>query len=330
MSTANAPHGLELGGGHGTVITVGTFDGVHRGHWQLLDVVRNAAARLGRPSVLVTFDPHPLAIVRPDSAPPMLSTPAEKIEVLAESGLDYVVFLRFDKRLAATPPERFVDDYLIARFGLRHLVIGYDHGFGRGRSGDVETLRDFARERGFGIDVVEAVHNDEHPISSTRIRRALLAGDVIAAAHGLGRPYSMRGTVVRGVGRGRRLGFPTANLQLPLPSKLVPMPGVYVARAWLGPGLGAETANGLLHIGPRPTFPGAGPTIELHLLDFDGDLYGRSIVVRLCDRIRDVLRFDSEAALVRAMESDRAVARERFRAGASACAVNSNGITLHG
>ncbi len=330
MNPLEASGPRDFGGGAGTVITVGTFDGVHRGHWQLLDVVRTAAARLGRPSILVTFVPHPLAIVRPDSAPPMLSTPTEKIEVLAESGLDYVVFLRFDKRLAAYPPERFVDEYLIERFGLSHLVIGYDHGFGRGRSGDVETLRDIARRRGFGIDVIEAVNNDEHPISSTRIRRALLEGDVLAAAHGLGRPYSMRGTVVRGVGRGRRLGFPTANLQLPVPSKLVPMPGVYVARAWLGPGLGVETADGLLHVGPRPTFPGAGPTIELHLLDFDGDLYGRSIVVAFCDRIRDVLRFDSEAALIRAMEADRAVARDRFRAGGSACATNSNGIILNG
>jgi riboflavin kinase/FMN adenylyltransferase len=304
-----------FGGSDGTVITVGTFDGVHRGHWHLLDVVCAAARRLGRPAVLVTFDPHPLAIVRPDSAPPLLSTPAEKIEVLAESGLDYVVFLKFDALLAAYSPQRFVEEFLIERFGLRHLVIGYDHGFGRGRTGDVDTLRAIAARMGFGIQVVNAVQADGLPISSSRIRRALHDGDILAATHALGRAYSMRGTVVRGDGRGRRLGFPTANLQLPDPKKLLPRPGVYAARAWFG----RQAADGLLHLGPRPTFPGAAPTIELHLLDFDGDLYGRSIAVAFCDRIRDVLRFDSTTALIRAMESDRAAAIERFRRGLPAC-----------
>lgn len=318
--------GIEFGGGIGTVITVGTFDGVHRGHWQLLDHVDAAARRLRKPAVLVTFDPHPLTIVRPDSAPPLLCTPAEKIEVLAESGLTYVVFLRFDARLAAYPPERFVDEYLIARFGLRHLVIGYDHGFGKGRSGSVDTLRRIADSRGFGIEVVEAVHADGTAISSTKIRKAIAAGDVIAAAHGLGRPYSMRGTVVRGDGRGRELGFPTANLQLPSPRKLVPKSGVYAVRAWFN----GYTGNGLLHVGPRPTFPGAGPTIELHLLDFEGDLYGRSVAVSLCDRIRDIARFESRKDLIAAMESDRAAAIARLAEGTLACAKDVTEVKLNG
>jgi len=176
------------GGPEGTVVTVGSFDGVHRGHWHLLQTLASTAAKLDRPAVLVTFDPHPLAIVRPDHAPPLLSTPAEKIEVLAESGLNYLVFLRFDRVLAGYSPERFVGEVLIGRFGMSHLVIGYDHGFGKDRSGNAEMLRRLGRDRGFGVDVVPPVGGAGKPVSSTAIRRALAAGDVVVAAAGLGRP----------------------------------------------------------------------------------------------------------------------------------------------
>jgi riboflavin kinase / FMN adenylyltransferase len=291
--------------GDGTVVTVGTFDGVHRGHWHVLEELRETAARQGRPSVLVTFDPHPLAIVRPDRAPAMLSTPAEKIEVLAESGVSYVVFVRFDARLADYAPERFVDEILIRRYGMAHLVIGYDHGFGKGRSGDVDTLRRIGAERGFGVDVVEAVASDSEPVSSSRIRHALEAGDVSAAAEGLGRPYLMRATVVRGDGRGRTLGYPTANLVPGDPTKLVPRDGIYAARALVG----GSRFDGVLHIGPRPTFPGASRTIELHLFDFSENLYGEEIGVTFHERIRDIVRFDTAEALMEAIDADCAAAR---------------------
>lgn len=299
----------------GAILTVGTFDGVHRGHWELLQRVVQRARERDRPSILVTFDPHPLRIVRPDAAPPLLTTPVEKMEILAESGLTYAVFLRFDRALAAFEPERFVEEILVARFGLSHLVIGYDHGFGRGRKGDVTTMRAAGERYGFDVEVVEPVQAGTAPISSTRIRRAIAAGEVREAADGLGRAYSIRGTVVRGDGRGRHLGFPTANIEVNDPAKLLPAEGIYVARAVLREGI----IDGVLHVGPRPTFIGAPPTIELHLLDWEGNLYGRHVRVDLCERLRGVERFENADALVAAMHEDVRNARHVLAAGAGAC-----------
>lgn len=291
--------------GRGNVVTVGTFDGVHRGHRAVLDEIRRRAALTGRRAVLVTFHPHPLRIVRPDIAPPLLTTPVEKREILAESGLDWAVFLTFTPELSRLGPEAFVDDILVGALGVEELVIGYDHGFGRGRSGDADTLRRLGRRRGFEVDVVQPVPMDDPagesaPISSTRIRRAIGEGRLADAAMGLGRPYSFRGVVVRGEGRGRGLGFPTANLQMGFPEKLLPPAGIYAVRAALPDGM----HDGALHLGPRPTFEGSLPSIELHLLDWEGDLYGREIRVDLVERLRGVETFDSPAALVRQMTAD--------------------------
>jgi riboflavin kinase / FMN adenylyltransferase len=290
----------------GAVITVGTFDGVHRGHWEVLRALSAAAAQRAARSVLVTFDPHPLRIVRPDAAPLLLTTPTEKIEILAQSDVERVAVLRFTPALAALPPGEFVERVLIGRLGMRHLVIGYDHGFGRGRSGDVQTLREIGESLGFDVDVVEPVLTDGGAaISSSRIRTALGAGDVAAAARGLGRPYSLTGTVVRGQGQGRRLGFPTANLDIAHPEKLIPHEGIYAVRA----ALRDRFADGVLHLGPRPTFAGLSPSIELHLFDFDADLYGHRVRVDFVERVRDIARFESVDALVHAMEADCAEAR---------------------
>jgi riboflavin kinase / FMN adenylyltransferase len=282
-----------------SVITVGTFDGVHRGHWQVLDGLGRAAVAHGARSVLVTFDPHPLRIVRPADAPPLLTTPAEKIEILAQSSLDRVALLRFT----------FVERILIERLGMIHLVIGYDHGFGRGRSGDVDTLREIGAELGFGVDVIEPVQQDDDTISSSGIRRLLRDGDVAAAALALGRPYALTGTVVRGQGQGRRLGFPTANIDIAHPDKLVPHEGIYAVRA----ALRDRFVDGVLHLGPRPTFAGLPPSIELHLFDFDQDIYGDRVRVDMVARIRDIARFDSIDALVHAMEADCRAALELLR-----------------
>lgn len=284
----------------GTVVTVGTFDGVHRGHWQVLQEIRRRAGATGRRSILLTFDPHPLRIVRPDRAPPLLTTPLEKKEILAESGVDYAVFLSFTPVLASYPPRRFVEEILLGRLGMEELVIGYDHGFGRGRSGDADTLRAIGTEMGFEVDVVPPETAEGEPISSTRIRRALGAGDVEAARSALGRAYSFRGVVVRGDGRGRTLGFPTANLAVASSEKLIPPPGIYAVWGVLrgGPHPGA------LHVGPRPTFRGSPPTIELHLLDFDGDLYGEEVRVDFVRYLREVLPFASVEGLVGQMRDD--------------------------
>jgi riboflavin kinase / FMN adenylyltransferase len=299
----------------GTVLTVGTFDGVHRGHWRVLQALVEQAGRRAASSVLVTFEPHPLRIVRPDAAPSLLTSPAEKLEMLAQFGIDHLAVLRFDAALAAYPPRRFVEEILIRRFRLEHLVVGHDHGFGRDRSGDAATLAAIGAELGFGVHVVPPLEHGGDPISSTRIRRALQAGDVVAAAEWLGRPYTLRGTVVPGQGWGRGLGFPTANLQLDMPDKLLPLDGVYAARAFLGP----RRCDALLHVGPRPTFDSPNRTVELHVLDFDGDLYGRTLLVQFCGRLRAVERFDSTAALVRAMEGDRDAGRALFADGGGAC-----------
>jgi riboflavin kinase/FMN adenylyltransferase len=289
----------------GTVVTVGTFDGVHRGHWAVLQEIRLRAKETGRRSVLVTFHPHPLKIVRPDQAPPLLTTPAEKKEILAETGLDYAVFLSFNHILAAYSPQRFVEEILIGRLGVQELVIGYDHGFGKGRSGDVLTLRDIGRDLRFTVDVVSPIRAGEEPVSSTRIRKALLEGDVEEARRGLGRPYCIQGMVVRGEGRGKSLGFPTANLWVPGDGKLIPPPGVYAVRA----GVKRGVFGGALHIGPRPTFRGSPPTIELHLMDFDGDLYGDQIRVEFIQFLREVHPFSSASALVDQLKLDVSAAR---------------------
>lgn len=298
-------HEPGLPADRGTVVTVGTFDGVHRGHWAVLQEIRRRARATDRRSVLVTFDPHPLRIVRPQHAPPLLTTPVEKKEILAESGLDYAVFISFTETLSRYEPRRFVDEILVRRLGVEELVIGYDHGFGRDRSGDAGTLRAIGSEMGFAVDVVPPVETDGEPVSSSRIRRAIQEGRMQEARDCLGRPYSVRGVVVRGEGRGRQLGFPTANLQIGQADKLIPPPGIYAVRGVLRSG----THAGALHLGPRPTFRGSPPTVELHLLDFDQDLYGEEVRVDFVARLREVRPFDSVAALVEQMREDVEVAR---------------------
>lgn len=308
MSDGAPPAGQAAG----TAITVGTFDGVHRGHRHVLDALARAATARDLSSLLVTFDPHPLRIVRPEAAPPLLTTPAEKMEILAQTAVDRVAFLRFTPELGALSPRRFVEEILIGRFALQHLVIGYDHGFGRHRTGDAETLREIGAELGFGVEVVPPVRDEADAVSSSRIRRALAAGDVVAAARGLGRPYALTGTVVRGAGMGHRLGFATANIDVGHPEKLIPHEGIYAVRA----ALRDRFVNGVLHLGPRPTFAGLPPSVELHLFDFSGDLYGSRVTVHFVGRVRDIARFDSVEALVRAMERDCQEARRLLAAGA--------------
>jgi len=295
----------------GAAVTVGTFDGVHRGHWAVLRRLCELAAEDGLLSVLVTFDPHPLKIVRPDIAPRLLTTPNEKKEILTLSGLDYAVFLSFTRSLSLHLPEEFVRDVLLARFALKRLVVGYDHGFGRDRRGHVGTMREIGARYGFKVEVVGPVLMNDDAISSSRIRRALEDGDVERAARGLGRPYSLTGVVVHGDGRGRTLGFATANVSVGASDKLLPPEGVYAVRAALRTHLG----EGLLHLGPRPTFRGSPPSIELHVLDFDGDLYGEEVRVEFLTRLRDVQPFASAAELVEQMKRDREAARKYFAGG---------------
>lgn len=302
--------------GRGAVVTVGTFDGLHRGHHQVLREIVGRAERSGRRSVLVTFHPHPLRIIRPEDAPPLLTTTTEKKEILAACGLEYAVFLEFTQALQQYSARRFVTEILLGRLGMEELVIGYDHGFGRDREGTVDRLREIGRELGFAVDVVEAVQASEAPISATGIRRALASGNVVAAAHGLGRPYALEGTVVRGAQRGRKLGFPTANISVADADKLLPREGVYAVRGIVE----GEPIPGLLHLGPRPTYQGLPPSIELHLLDWAGDLYGARVRVEFCAWLREILPFASEGALVEQMKRDRELGWKVLRGQAGPCA----------
>jgi riboflavin kinase/FMN adenylyltransferase len=302
----------------GAVVTVGTFDGVHRGHQQVLAALAAHAAEHGRRAVLATFDPHPLRVVRPEAAPPLLTTVEEKKEILAATGLEYAVFIPFTRTLQQYPARRFVEEILVGRLAMRELVIGYDHGFGRGREAGTDAMRELGRELGFAVHVVEAVRagaDAEAPISSSAIRRALLAGDVEAAAHGLGRPYSLQGRVVPGAQRGRALGFPTANLEVGSSEKLIPLDGIYAVHGIFG----GERVPGLLHLGPVPTFSGQARTVELYLFDWSGDLYGRTVRVDFRARLRGIEAFDSVGALVEQMQRDEQLGRALL-AAPSACA----------
>jgi riboflavin kinase/FMN adenylyltransferase len=285
----------------GTTVTVGTFDGVHLGHQAVLREIAERARAGGRKSVLVTFEPHPLEVVNPQFAPPLLTTGPERREALAQTDLDYVVFLRFDRELAGFSPERFVREVLIDRCGMRELVIGHDHGFGRGRSGNAETLRQLGASDGFEVDVVGEVLTDGLPISSTHIRRAVAGGDLTTAARQLGRRYSVSGRVVRGAGRGRTIGVPTINLGEISSRKLLPPDGVYAARVEWRRG----QAGGMLNQGGKPTFGDQTRSIEVHLLEFAGDLYGEWVKVEWVERLREVQRFPGPAELKAQLERDR-------------------------
>ena len=293
----------------GTVATVGTFDGVHRGHQAVLrEVVRRAGERT---SLLVTFDPHPLDIVNPSAAPRLLTLSDEKRALAAALGVERVEVVAFTPELARLAPEAFVRDVLRARFGMQELVLGYDHGFGRGREGDIDMVRRLAREDGFTMEVVAAVADDGQPISSSLIRTAVAHGDLASAQRGLGRAYSLRGVVERGAGRGRTIGVPTINLTPPDPRKLLPPDGVYAVRVELsGEGEGSRGKyGGMMNQGPRPTFGVHARGLEIHLFDFTGDLYGATVTVEWVRRLRDTQTFPSRQALVEQIERDAIAAR---------------------
>jgi riboflavin kinase/FMN adenylyltransferase len=274
----------------GAVVTCGTFDGVHRGHQAVLAEVLRRARGTNLTSVLITFDPHPLAVVNPAAAPKLLTLPEEKQELIAATGIDRLVLLPFTPAIAQLDADAFVRR-LRDEQGMQELVLGYDHGFGRGRAGDVA--------------VVEAVRDDGQPISSTLIRTAVAHGDLDAAARWLGRPYGIRGHVVQGAGRGRTIGVPTLNLAPPDPRKLLPPDGVYAV--WVE--VRGRRYGGMMNQGPRPTFGESARALEAHLFDFSGDVYGETVRVEWIRRLRDVQAFQSREALVAQLERDRQSAR---------------------
>ncbi|MGP0032646.1 MAG: bifunctional riboflavin kinase/FAD synthetase [Acidimicrobiales bacterium] len=287
-----------------TAVTIGAYDGVHAGHRALLrDLVARADAA-GLTPVVVTFDRHPASVVRPDSAPPQLTDLDQKLELLAACGIERTEVVTFDRARADESAEDFVEEVLVEGLEARLVVVGEDFHFGHGRKGNVALLRELGRGHGFDVVGVALTGQDEAPVSSTRIRALVAAGDVASAAALLGRPHEVRGPVVHGDGRGGpQLGFPTANLQIPHDIAL-PADGVYAGHF--------TRADGSVHpaaisVGRRPTFyaPGSAPVlVEAYLLHFEGDLYGEAARVSFVSRLRDDRHFDSVEALIAQMQDD--------------------------
>lgn len=293
----------ELAGG--SVLTVGTFDGVHLGHREILNDLNACVERAGLPGVVVTFTPHPLAVVNPAAAPRLLTPGSERLAELA-SGIapSHAVVIPFSAALAGLSPEQFVR-LLVDRYAMRELVIGYDHGLGRGRQGDVPALRALGDKLGFSVHVVPAKHDSRGAaISSSAIRRAIAYGDLEAGRAMLGRPYSLLGVVVPGTTRGRSIGIPTINLDLPM-EKLLPPDGVYAVRVSAAKG----AFGGMMNLGRRPTF-GEGERIpEIHMFDASGDWYGDSVTVEFVRRLRDTVRFAGVKELTEQLSRDAQSAR---------------------
>ncbi|MCS7082170.1 MAG: bifunctional riboflavin kinase/FAD synthetase [Bacteroidetes bacterium] len=293
----------ELTESQPSVVTVGTFDGVHRGHQVILGRVRERARSLGLRSVALTFHPHPRQVLHPEVGPHrLLSTLSERAGLIRELGIDEVVVVRFTHEFAQMDSETFVRQMLLDRLGMRQMVVGYDHHFGRDRQGDPETLWRLSKRWGFHLEVIPPQQVHALTISSTQIRQALAQGDVLLAWELLGRPYWISGTVVPGRGRGRMLGFPTANLSIP-PEKFLPAQGVYAVDVTLPNG---ASYRGMLNLGHRPTFGDSECVPEVHLLGFSGELYGEVLWVECLAHLRPVQRFPDAEALRRQLEADRA------------------------
>jgi riboflavin kinase/FMN adenylyltransferase len=286
------------------VLTLGNFDGLHRGHRAIIERARAAAVARGGQVVALTFHPHPLAVLAPERAAPMIQSLHDRLAGLRELGVDVVVAQRFTRTFSSLEPEEFVERFLLRSLGLLHVVVGYNVTFGRGRAGTAATLATLGARLGFEVETVGPVTVDGVAVSSSAIRKAIAAGDVERAAALLGRPHRLRGRVVTGERRGRLLGFPTANLHL-RPRVLVPAHGVYAARAHVN----GTSQPAVLNIGVRPTFGEARRTIEAHLLDWDGDCYGRWVELELVARLRGEQRFEGPDALRAAIAGDVAHAR---------------------
>lgn len=270
----------------GSCVTIGNFDGVHKGHQKLIELACSRAKAQGLVSAVVTFDPHPLQVLGKEAAPPFITLTEQKLELISQHGPQVCLLLEFTLEMARLSPEEFVRKYLVDGLRMQEMIIGYDYHLGKGRSGNFETLTELGAACGFSVDRLDPVTIDGAVVSSTRIRDLVQSGRVWAARPLLGRFYQVRGQVVRGMNRGGRLlGFPTANLKLV--DELFPMPGVYAI--WVE--VHGEVRMGVANIGINPTFGNDALSVEAHILDYSGDLYGSDIRVHFVQRIRDERKF---------------------------------------
>ena len=293
-----------------TVVTIGMYDGVHRGHQKLISAAVEGARQMGRPCLMLTFDPHPAEVIRPGSHPAILTSMDRKAELIAALGVDAMCVLPFTQEFMRLPPETFTHTVLVEHLHAAHVVVGQNFTYGHRASGTVETLAVEGRRFGFAVDPVTLAEDDSDDgsvtISSTYIRACVAAGDMVSAARALGRPHRVDGVVVRGDRRGKAMGYPTANVENP-PFTAIPADGIYAGHLVLREvrtGASLDRLPAAISVGSNPTFQGSRRTVEAFVLDYDGDLYGEHVGVEFVQRLRPMARFENVDGLLDAMAKD--------------------------
>jgi len=287
------------------VLTIGNFDGVHKGHLALFDKVKKIAKNIDGQSVVMTFEPHPIKVVKPGNGPPLITPIKQKLKLISNAGIDVIICLPFTMEFASIPAEKFVNELLVKKIGVREIVVGYDYTFGQERKGNIDLLRRMGEESGFKVHIVEPIHLNNTLVSSTSIRNLVQEGNLPEAKRFLGRDYQITGIVKKGMGRGGKiLGFPTANLT-PV-DELIPKKGVYAVKVYLSD----KEYDGVCNIGINPTFGGTTLSIETHVLDFSGDLLGKNFTIRFLNRLREEKTFSGKDELAKQIEMDIVKARK--------------------
>ena len=289
-----------------TVLTIGTFDGVHLGHQKIIERVVATARQEGLLATIFTFFPHPRMVVQHDKSLKLIHTLEEKKQLLQQLGVDLLVVQPFNEAFAQLTAEEFVSTILVQHLNVKKVIIGYDHRFGRNRTANINDMRLFGEKYGFAVEEISVQEVDEVSVSSTKIREALNKGDVTTAEHYLGTPYSLTGTVVHGLKLGRTLGYPTANIQVTEDYKLIPKDGVYAVYSYIG----AQKVYGMMSIGKNPTIEGKGASIEVYFFDFNGDLYDRELTIYFVKYLREERKFSSVALLKKQLQDDETAARK--------------------
>jgi len=289
-----------------TVLTIGTFDGVHLGHQKIIERVVTTARQEGLLATIFTFFPHPRMVVQHDKSLKLIHTLEEKKQLLQRLGVDLLVVQPFNEAFAQLTAEEFVSTILVQHLNVKKVIIGYDHRFGRNRTANINDMRLFGEKYGFAVEEISVQEVDEVSVSSTKIREALNKGDVTTAEHYLGTPYSLTGTVVHGLKLGRTLGYPTANIQVTEDYKLIPKDGVYAVYSYIG----ARKVYGMMSIGKNPTIEGKGASIEVYFFDFNGDLYDRELTIYFVKYLREERKFSSVALLKKQLQDDETTARK--------------------
>ena len=289
-----------------TVLTIGTFDGVHLGHQKIIERVVTTARQEGLLATIFTFFPHPRMVVQHDKSLKLIHTLEEKKQLLQQLGVDLLVVQPFNEAFAQLTAEEFVSTILVQHLNVKKVIIGYDHRFGRNRTANINDMRLFGEKYGFAVEEISVQEVDEVSVSSTKIREALNKGDVTTAEHYLGTPYSLTGTVVHGLKLGRTLGYPTANIQVTEDYKLIPKDGVYAVYSYIG----ERKVYGMMSIGKNPTIEGKGASIEVYFFDFNGDLYDRELTIYFVKYLREERKFSSVALLKKQLQDDETTARK--------------------